>query len=96
MLSPKIYRKLIVASLNNYYELDLVKNKILIRTKNKVKKLKFNPSRNNMFKSFMRKFISDKKKIKRIQLCEFEDGIFVSKIIKQMYLSNKLNKLVNI
>ena len=38
---PKIYRKLIVASLNNYYELDLkVKNKILIRTKNKSKKIK--------------------------------------------------------
>ena len=96
MLSPKIYRKLIVASLNNYYELDLVKNKILIRTKNKVKKLKFNPSRNNMFKSFMRKFISDKKKSREFSYANLEDGIFVSKIIKQMYLSNKLNKLVNI
>ena len=36
----KFTEKLIVASLNNYYELDLVKNKILIRTKNKSKKIK--------------------------------------------------------
>ncbi len=96
MLSPKIYRKLIVASLNNYYEIDLVKNNVLIRTKNKVKKLKFNSTRNDMFKSFMRRFISDKKKSKVFDYATLEDGIFVSKIIKKMYLSNKLNKLINI
>ena len=44
----------------------------------------------------MRKFISDKKKSREFSYANLEDGIFVSKIIKQMYLSNKLNKLVNI
>ena len=94
MLSPKIYRKLIIASINNYYEIDLITNNILIKTKNKTFKIKFDSTRNYMFKILMKKFLSNNLKSKQFDYATLEDGIFVSKIIKQMYLSNKLNKFV--
>ena len=44
----------------------------------------------------MKKFIFNKKKSKEFNYATLEEGIFVSRVIKKMQLSNKLKKLVSI
>lgn len=96
MLSPKIYRKLVIVSLNNYYEADLIKNKLTVLTNNKKKILNFKPDRNLMFKNLMKGFLLNKRKTKKFNYATLRDGIFVTDVIKKMYLSNKLKRLVSL
>ncbi len=96
MLSPVLYRKLIVISLKNFYELDLIKNTIIKKSKNRSYKYLFKSSRNLMFENLMKKFVNNKKKSENFNFATLKDGIFVSKILSKMYESNKKNKFISI
>jgi len=95
MLSPVLYRKLIVATTNNYYELDLVKN-IVIKKNKKTFKYIFKKNRNQMFIDYMKYFLSNKKKSKKFDFATLKDGLNVTQIITTMIKSNKTNKFINI
>tara|TARA_X000001036_G_scaffold439546_1_gene491071 strand:- start:2786 stop:3787 length:1002 start_codon:yes stop_codon:yes gene_type:complete len=96
MLSPILYRNLIVISLNNYYEVDLIKNVIIKKNKNKISKYFFKTNRNFMFETLIKNFISNKNKSKKFDHATLIDGIFVSKVVNKMYISNKKNKFISI
>lgn len=96
MLSPIVYRKLIIISKSNYYEADLINNFLIKKNKKGVFKKKFNNSRNDIFKNFMKNFLSNKKFSKTFSYSRFKDGITVTKIILAMINSNKKKKLVNL
>ena len=64
MLSPILYRKLTIATSNNYYEADLVKNVLIKKNKNKEQKFMFNTNRNYMFKACVENFLDTSKKKK--------------------------------
>ena len=95
MLSPVLYRKLIVGTTNNYYELDLVKN-IVIKKNKKTFKYIFKKDRNLMFADYMKCFLSNKKKSKKFDFATLKDGINVTQIIKTMIKSDKTKKFISI
>ncbi len=94
MLSPVLYRKLIIVTLNNHYELDLVNNLIIKRNKYSTKKYKFKDSRNEMFKLYIKNFIENKKKSKNFDYSDLNDGMKVTNIIRAMIKSNKTGKKI--
>ena len=95
MLSPVLYRKLIVGTTNNYYELDLVKN-IVTKKNKKTFKYIFKKDRNQMFSDYMKCFLSNKKKSKKFDFATLKDGINVTQIIKAMIKSEKTKKFISI
>jgi predicted dehydrogenase len=95
MLSPVLYRKLIVGTTNNYYELDLVKNMVIKKNKKTFKYI-FKKDRNQMFVDYMKCFLSNKKKSKRFDFATLKDGIHVTQIIKAMIKSDKTKKFIGI
>lgn len=93
MISPILYRKLIILTKSNYFEIDLIKNTII--KKNKKKKLmnyRFESKRNNMFLKFMHKFIYQKKYSNNFNFSRLQDGLRVTEIIRGMIRSNYLKK----
>ena len=96
MLSPILYRKLLVISLNNFYEIDLIRNIVIKKTKKKSYKYLFKSDRNLMFENLMKKFLNNKKKSENFNFATLKDVIFVSRIINKMYESNKKNKFISI
>lgn len=101
MLSPILYRRLILISLDYYYEVDLVKNIIIkIDKNNKIKKYFFNKNnknqRNDMFLNLMKKFLETKKNSSQYTPASLKDGLIVTKIIKKMIKSNQLGRVVKI
>lgn len=101
MLSPILYRRLILISLDYYYEVDLVKNIIIkIDKNNKIKKYFFNKNnknqRNDMFLNLMKKFLETKKNSSQYTSASLKDGLIVTKIIKKMIKSNQLGRVVKI
>ena len=95
MLSPVLYRKLIVATTNNYYELDLVEN-IVIKKNKKTFKYVFKKNKNQMFFDYMKYFLSNKKKSMKFDFATLKDGLNVTQIITTMIKSNKNNKFISI
>ena len=95
MLSPVLYRKLIVATTNNYYELDLVEN-IVIKKNKKTFKYVFKKNKNQMFFDYMKYFLSNKKKSMKFDFATLKDGLNVTQIITTMVKSNKNNKFISI
>ena len=101
MLSPILYRRLILISLDYYYEVDLVKNIIIkINKNNKIKEYLFNKNnknqRNDMFLNLMKKFLENKKNSSQYTPASLKDGLIVTKIIKKMIKSNQLGRVVKI
>jgi len=101
MLSPVLYRKLTLVSLNYHYEVDLVKNVVIkIDKNNKIKKYFFNKDnknqRNNMFLNLMKKFLETKKNFSQHIPATLKDGLIVTKIIQKMIKSNQLGRVVKI
>ena len=87
MLSPILYRKLIVVTKSNYFEADLINN---FNKKNKKLFLKkFHIPRNLMFIEFMKKFLQNKKYSDSFPFSRLKDALIVTKIIKTMINSNK-------
>jgi len=101
MLSPVLYRKLTLVSLDYYYEVDLVKNIVVKVDKNNgIKKYFFNKDnknlRNIMFLDLMKKFLENKKNSSQHTLASLKDGLLVTKIIQKMIKSNQLGRVVKI
>jgi predicted dehydrogenase len=96
MISPILYRKLIVVTTSNFYEIDLVNNTVLKKNKIRSKYLKFKSDRNKMFKEYMKNFLSNKKYSKNFPFANLRDGLNTSEVINAMIKSNKTNKLVRL
>lgn len=96
MLSPILYRKLIVVTKSNYFEADLINNFIIKKNKKNAFKKKFHISRNHIFIEFMKKFLQNKKYSDSFPFSRLKDALIVTKIIKTMINSNKQKKLINL
>jgi len=97
MLSPTLYRKLIVITTKNFYEADLVKNSLIKKDfKNKIKKYSFDPDRNYMFFIFMKKFLNNEKKSRNFDFTTFNDAAHITKIQKKMDQSHNKGKFLSI
>lgn len=101
MLSPVLYRKLTLVSLDYYYEVDLVKNIVVkVDKSNRIKKYFFNKDnknlRNAMFLDLMKKFLENKKNSSQYAPASLKDGLLVTKIIQKMIKSNQLGRVVKI
>ena len=96
MISPILYRKLIIVTLSNYYELDLVKNIVIKKNKKKTQSFKFKSDRNKMFEDYMSNFLSNKKYSASFPFSNLQDGINTTKIIKAMESSNKFGQIIKI
>ena len=96
MLSPILYRKLIIITKSNYYEADLIRNIVKKSNKRKIENKNFKSNRNHIFVDFMKKFLSNKKFSNSFPYATLENGITVTNIILAMINSNKKKRLVNI
>ena len=92
MISPILYRKLIIVTLSNYYEIDLVKNIVIKKNKKRTQFFKFKTERNEMFKDYMKSFLNNSKHSSSFPFSNLQDGLNVTKIIKTMERSNYLGK----
>lgn len=96
MISPILYRKLIIVTLSNYYELDLVKNIVIKKNKKRTQFFKFKAERNEMFKNYMKSFLNNHKYSSSFPFSNLQDGINATKIIKKMERSNYLGKALKL
>ena len=96
MISPILYRKLIIVTLSNYYELDLIKNIVTKKNKKKSQSFKFKSDRNKMFKDYMRNFLNNKRYSELFPFSNLQDGIDTTKIIKAMERSNKFGQKIKL
>ena len=96
MISPILYRKLIIVTLSNFYEIDLIKNTIIKRNKKKSQFFNFSSQRNKMFKDYMKNFLNNNKRSASFPYSNLQDGINTTKIIKAMEKSNQLSKAIKL
>lgn len=94
MLSPILYRKLTLATMNNLYEIDLVKNIVLKKNKFKIEKINFNKNRNTMFKKYMYFFLKNKIKSKKFDFATLKDGLNVTSVIRNTIKPAKLKNII--
>tara|TARA_B100000674_G_C37969970_1_gene976437 strand:- start:2652 stop:3653 length:1002 start_codon:yes stop_codon:yes gene_type:complete len=89
MLSPFLYRKILIATTNNFYEADLVNNSLIVtNAKNVKKKYYFKQTRNDMFLKLMKSFLLNKKKSNTFDFANLNDALDIANIQKKMEISN--------
>ena len=96
MISPILYRKLIVVTTSNFYEIDLVNNTVLKKNKIKSRYFKFKSDRNKMFEEYMKNFLLNKKYSNNFPYANLQDGLNTTEVINAMIKSNKTNRLVRL
>ena len=86
MLSPHLMHNIIIYSMKEILEFDLINNIYFIKKKSNVKKvlIKKNFNRNQMFFNYMKKFIKNSSKVKNFDFASLKDGIKVTEQILKM------------